>query len=65
MLQTITLGNLSRFFYTAVFKEKRLVWFGLWCLMALSTIFELYRGGEYYWWRKLEYTEKTTDLSQI
>ena len=26
------------------------------------TIFTLYRGGQYYWWRKLKYTEKTTDL---
>ena len=24
------------------------VWFGLWCLMTLSTIFQLYRGCQFY-----------------
>ena len=35
--------------------------FCLWCL----TIFQLYRGGQFYWWRKPEYLEKTIDLSQV
>ena len=37
----------------------------LWCLTPLAKIFQLYRGSQFYCWRKPVYPEKTTDLSQV
>jgi len=32
---------------------------------TFAAIFQLYRGSQFYWWRKPEYPEKTTGLSQV
>ena len=48
--------------YSSNLKFKGL---GLWYLKPLSTIVQLYRGDQFYWWRKLVYSENTTDLSQV
>ena len=45
-----------------IHKLKFIQWFG-WLVYSVI-IFQLYRGGQFYCWRKSEYPEKITDLSQ-
>ena len=38
---------------------------GLWCLTPFSTLFQLYRGCQFFLVEETEIPEKTTDLSQV
>jgi len=60
---TASIGWLLKVYLTKALNEGLAS--DLWCLTPLSTIFQLYRGGQFYWWRKPKYPEKTTDLSRV
>jgi hypothetical protein len=43
-----------------IIKMSNFIYTGMQCKYT-----QLYHGGQFDWWRRLEYPEKTTDLSQV
>jgi hypothetical protein len=42
-----------------------MIWVRVMVFNPISTIFQLYRGGQFYCWRTTEYPERTIDLPQV
>ena len=49
------------------YPDMLLKWLRFSCMVLtpLSTICQLYRGGQLFWWNKPKHPEKTTDLSKV
>ena len=60
-------GRRSKFGGSTTYMKLKLhlLTLGLWCLMPLSTIFQLNSGSQYNCWMKPVCMEKTTDLPQL
>jgi len=47
-----------------VWRENKKVDFDFWVNATFSNISAIYYGDQFYWWKKLEYPERTTDHGQ-
>jgi hypothetical protein len=61
MVLNATFNNISIIAWWSVLLAEE----NTWCLTPRSTIFQLYRGAQFFGWKKPEDPEKTIDLSQV
>jgi hypothetical protein len=61
LLPLFVLGNVI----TCVNISEKNLGLGFWCLTPLSTIFQLYPGGQLYWFRVVEFNVTLTQDNNI
>ena len=57
--------RLHYYLYTFLLEIEGKLWYRRKCLTPLSTIFQLHRGIQFYWWRKPDSPVKITDLPKV
>jgi hypothetical protein len=62
MVFSVTFNNISKQKRRTLYPVQGLM---LWGLTSLSTLFQVFRGSQFYWWRKPEYPQKTTFMKTI